>query len=175
MSLYCEIYTIKLASELKMIKTYNNKQSEKTRKFQPGKWRASMKKMTGRKVLSFAMASAMTMGMGTAAMAEETTTYPMDTDAKFVYWGEINGSVSANFNSLGDTEIGKDWQKNTGVTIEFQHPTAGQATEQFNLIIADGDYPDLRHRKWSSSSTYPGGPEKAMADGVILDLTDLIN
>ena len=72
-----------------------------------------MKKMTGRKVLSFAMASAMTMGMGTAAMAEETTTYPMDTDAKFVYWGEINGSVSANFNSLGDTEIGKDWQKNT--------------------------------------------------------------
>ena len=91
-----------------------------------------MKKMTGRKVLSFAMASAMTMGMGTAAMAEETTTYPMDTDAKFVYWGEINGSVSANFNSLGDTEIGKDWQKNTGVTIEFQHPTAGQATEQFN-------------------------------------------
>ena len=82
-----------------------------------------MKKMTGRKVLSFAMASAMTMGMGTAAMAEETTTYPMDTDAKFVYWGEINGSVSANFNSLGDTEIGKDWQKNTGVTIEFQHPT----------------------------------------------------
>lgn len=76
-----------------------------------------MKKMTGRKVLSFAMASAMTMGMGTAAMAEETTTYPMDTDAKFVYWGEINGSVSANFNSLGDTEIGKDWQKNTGVTM----------------------------------------------------------
>lgn len=66
-----------------------------------------MKKMTGRKVLSFAMASAMTMGMGTAAMAEETTTYPMDTDAKFVYWGEINGSVSANFNSLGDTEIGQ--------------------------------------------------------------------
>ena len=71
----------------------------------------------------------------------------MDTDAKFVYWGEINGSVSANFNSLGDTEIGKDWQKNTGVTIEFQHPTAGQATEQFNLIIADGDYPNLWHRK----------------------------
>ena len=29
-----------------------------------------MKKMTGRKVLSFAMASAMTMGMGTAAMAD---------------------------------------------------------------------------------------------------------
>lgn len=107
-----------------------------------------MKKMVGRRVLGFAMASVMAMGMGTAAMAEETT-YPMDTDATFVYWGELNSSVSANFNSLADTEIGKDWQEKTGVTIEFQHPTAGQATEQFNLIIADGDYPDLWHRNWS--------------------------
>ena len=65
-----------------------------------------MKKMVGRRVLGFAMASVMAMGMGTAAMAEETT-YPMDTDATFVYWGELNGSVSANFNSLADTEIGK--------------------------------------------------------------------
>ena len=69
-----------------------------------------MKKMVGRRVLGFAMASVMAMGMGTAAMAEETT-YPMDTDATFVYWGELNGSVSANFNSLADTEIGKDWQE----------------------------------------------------------------
>lgn len=118
-----------------------------------------MKKMVGRRVLGFAMASVMAMGMGTAAMAEETT-YPMDTDATFVYWGELNSSVSANFNSLADTEIGKDWQEKTGVTIEFQHPTAGQATEQFNLIIADGDYPDLWHRNWSSSSTYPGGQRR---------------
>lgn len=60
-----------------------------------------MKKMVGRRVLGFAMASVMAMGMGTAAMAEETT-YPMDTDATFVYWGELNGSVSANFNSLAE-------------------------------------------------------------------------
>lgn len=42
-----------------------------------------MKKMVGRRVFGFAMASVMAMGMGTAAMAEETT-YPMDTDATFV-------------------------------------------------------------------------------------------
>ena len=54
----------------------------------------------------------------------------MDTDATFVYWVELNGCIPNN--SLADTEIGKDWQEKTGVTIEFQHPTAGQATEQFN-------------------------------------------
>ena len=93
-----------------------------------------MKKMVGRRVLGFAMASVMAMGMGTAAMAEETT-YPMDTDATFVYWGELNGSVSANFNSLADTEIGKDWQEKTGVTIEFQHRICGIETGQTAVLI----------------------------------------
>ena len=97
-----------------------------------------MKKMVGRRVLGFAMASVMAMGMGTAAMAEETT-YPMDTDATFVYWGELNSSVSANFNSLADTEIGKDWQEKTGVTIEFQHPViiriCGIETGQTAVLI----------------------------------------
>ena len=130
--------------------------------------------MTGRKVLSFA-GIRNDNGNGNRGNGRGDHHLSNGYGCKVCILGEINGSVSANFNSLGDTEIGKDWQKNTGVTIEFQHPTAGQATEQFNLIIADGDYPDLWHRNWSSSSTYPGGPEKAMADGVILDLTDLIN
>ena len=61
-----------------------------------------MKKMVGSRVLGFAMASVMAMGLGTAAMAEETT-YPMDTDATLVFWGYLNSSVSANFNSVSDT------------------------------------------------------------------------
>lgn len=77
-----------------------------------------MKKMVGRRVLGFAMASVMAMGMGTAAMAEETT-YPMDTDATFVYWGELNGSVSANFNSLADTEIGKAGRRRLELQLNF--------------------------------------------------------
>lgn len=101
----------------------------------------------------------------------EITVYPMDTDESLVYWGGINGNVSANFNNLGDTEIGKQWQEQTGVTIEYQHPPIGQETEQFNLLIADGNYPDLWMWSWQS---YPGGPDKALEDGVILDLTDII-
>lgn len=80
---------------------------------------------------------------GSEEAVAEVTTYPIDTDTTFTYWGVLNGNVSANFNSLGDTEIAKMWQENTGVTIEFQHPTAGQDKEQFNLIIADGNYPDF--------------------------------
>lgn len=44
----------------------------------------------------------------------EITVYPMNTDESLIYWGGLNGNVSANFNNLGDTEIGKQWQEQTG-------------------------------------------------------------
>ena len=54
-----------------------------------------MKKMVGRRVLGFAMASVMAMGMGTAAMAEETT-YPMDTDCLLYTSGIDNGDPACH-------------------------------------------------------------------------------
>lgn len=106
----------------------------------------------------------------------EATTYPIDTDKTLTYWGMLNSNVAANFTNLGETELAKDWQAQTGVTIDFQHPVTGQDKEQFNLIIADGtDYPDLWDYKWDDPNVVPGGAAKAIEDGIILDLTDLIN
>lgn len=99
-------------------------------------------------------------------------TYPMETGANLTYWCELNQNVSANFSNLGDTPFGKEWQKETGVTIEFQHPPANQGSEQFSLLLADGELPDLMEYAWMS---YPGGPEKAITDGNIYELTDIIN
>ncbi len=105
----------------------------------------------------------------------EETSYPLNSDETLVFWGALNANVSANFSNLGDTEIGKQWQEQTGVTIEFEHPPVGQETEQFNLLIADGNYPDLWQQSWNNPNIYPGGPEKAIEDGVILDLTEIID
>lgn len=104
--------------------------------------------------------------------AEGENVYPLDTDETLVYWGQLNWNVAVNFNSLGDTEYGKQWQEQTGVKIEFQHPASGQDNEQFNLMVTDGTYPDLWKYDWRF---YPGGPSKALDDGIILDLTDIIN
>ncbi len=113
----------------------------------------------------------------TSSSEEQTTatsefTYPMDTDVTLTYWCELNNNVSANFASLGDTPFGQQWQEETGVTIEFQHPPANQGSEQFSLLLADGDLPDMMEYAWMSFS---GGPEKAIQDGVIYELTDIIN
>lgn len=105
-----------------------------------------------------------------AAPAGETT-YPLTNGGKLTYWLQLNSNVSANFTNLGDTELGKQWQEQTGVQIEFQHPAAGQEKEQFNLIVADGNLPDIMEYGWVNS--YPGGPEKAIRDGVIISLNDV--
>jgi putative aldouronate transport system substrate-binding protein len=86
------------------------------------------------------------------------------------WWLTLNANVSANYANLGATPFGKGLMQKTGVTVEFLHPPAGGASEQFNLMVADGDLPDLMEYNWLN---YPGGPEKAIADGVIIPLNEV--
>ncbi|MFR8337370.1 MAG: hypothetical protein ACLVAW_12230 [Eisenbergiella massiliensis] len=58
------------------------------------------------------------------------------------------------------------------MTVEFQHPASGREKEQFNLIVAD-DLPDIMEWQWVKQ--YPGGPEKAIKDGVIIPLNDIFD
>lgn len=103
--------------------------------------------------------------------APEEFTYPMEKGDKLTYWAELTTNVSINWSNLGDTPFGKGLMENTGAEIEFLHPPAGQTKEQFSLILADGNLPDLMEYNWTVD--YPGGPEKAIKDGVILPLNDI--
>ncbi|MCD7820502.1 MAG: extracellular solute-binding protein [Lachnospiraceae bacterium] len=98
--------------------------------------------------------------------------YPMNIDVVLTYWCELDTNVSANYDNLGDTPFGQQWQEETGVTVEFQHPPLNQGSEQFSFLLADGNLPDLMEYSWIN---YPGGPEKAIQDGVIYELTDIMN
>lgn len=112
-------------------------------------------------------------GGATAEASEsEFTGYPMTGDHNLTYWCELNSNVAANYTNLGETPFGQGLMERTGVNIEFQHPPTGQLNEQFNLILADGNLPDLMIYPWQS---YPGGPEGAIADGTIIALNDIID
>ena len=118
----------------------------------------------------------------TAAVAEATTaaaeaapaefSYPMDTDVTLTYWAELNANVAANYNNLGETELGKNLMAQTGIDVEFSHPAVGQLNEAFNLLLSDEVLPDIMEYNWLG---YSGGPEKAIKDGVIIPLNDIID
>ncbi len=83
----------------------------------------------------------------------------------------LDAKASATITNLNEMISFKEFEKRTGIHIDFKHPTAGQETQQLNLTIASGDLPDMMYTGWSS---IPGGPEKAVKDGVIQPLNDLI-
>lgn len=86
------------------------------------------------------------------------------------YWAGL-GSNSANMQSLDENLVWQEMQRIFDVDIEFIHSPGGQDVEQFNLMLASREFPDIVDSNWSA---YNGGPEKAISDGVIIKLNDLI-
>lgn len=109
------------------------------------------------------------------AIAEEPkVTLPLtETAEKLTYWIALdNWKAAPEISSYEEVAAYQELEKLTGVDVEFIHPVIGQEAEQFNLMVASGEYPDIIFYNWAA---YPGGPEKAIADGVILPLNNLID
>ncbi|MDF2924669.1 MAG: transporter substrate-binding protein [Paenibacillaceae bacterium] len=103
-----------------------------------------------------------------SASPQAQAAYPLKTDKQLTYWAENNTTKP----TMGDAPFFQEYQKQTGVPLKFISPPAGQTKETLNVLLASGDLPDMIEYDWFN---YPGGPEKAIADGYILKLNDLID
>lgn len=65
----------------------------------------------------------------------------------------------------------QELQKRVGIQIEWQAVDNSNADEQYKLMIAAGNYPDII--QWIQSS-YPGGVPKLVSEGVLIKLNNLI-
>jgi putative aldouronate transport system substrate-binding protein len=102
-------------------------------------------------------------------------TYPVETTETLTYWIDLNAqNVAPNFNSFNDTEFAKYIQEETGIKIEYMSPPVGNQEQSFNLLVASGNMPDIIAYDWAKPGRYPGGPEAAIANKVILPLNDLL-
>ena len=100
-----------------------------------------------------------------------TDAYPLDTDVELTLWAPLSTNVSATSASMGDTRIEAAVYEATGVKINYIHPTQGEETVKFNLMIAADNLPDMITYNWFNN--FPGGPAKAIEDGYILSLNEL--
>jgi putative aldouronate transport system substrate-binding protein len=99
--------------------------------------------------------------------------YPIKTDVKLKMWMSLHGNLASQVKNFGDSEIGKELEKKTGIKVEYSHPAQGQEKEQLNLMLASNDLPDIIEWDWFSG--FSGGPEKAINDGYIIKLNDIFN
>ena len=87
---------------------------------------------------------------------------------KVTYWKPLSKNASQITSNMSETPFGKALMEKTGVEIEFMHPALGQEGEKFNILMASGTLPDIIEHSWAKS--YPGGPNKALADGLIQEI-----
>ncbi|MFC0215291.1 extracellular solute-binding protein [Paenibacillus chartarius] len=100
------------------------------------------------------------------------TTYPIKTDKTLSYWAEIVPNLVGVKSSLAEVPFFQEWQKKTGVKLNITSPVVNQSKEGLNIMLASGNLPDMIEYNWLD---FPGGPEKAIKDGYILKLNDLID
>lgn len=90
----------------------------------------------------------------------EAATYPIQTDKKLTYWGEINGNLIGVKNSHSEIPFFQKWQEKTGVPLEFTAPPTGQVRESLNVMLASGDLPDMI--EYNFIGDFPGGRKKQL-------------
>jgi len=87
---------------------------------------------------------------------------------KLTYWVVLSTPYVTNYIEL---PFRQNLQKKTGIEVEYMHPSSGSYQETLNIVLASGEYPDMIEYSWP---TYPGGVVKLYNDGVILELTELM-
>lgn len=90
----------------------------------------------------------------------------------FTYWTPLPAAIATHVQSYNEVEMYKELEKKTGIHIDFIHPAAGQEHEQFNLMLASREYPDMVEYSWTN---YNGGVQKAIDDNVIIALNDYLD
>lgn len=99
------------------------------------------------------------------------TDYPLvDEPATLTLWVSFQTNMYGILpNGFEDHSTYKLAEELTGVNIDFLHQSVETQDEQFNLMIASGDYPDMVSRM-----EYNGGFDAAVNDEFAVDLTPYI-
>jgi putative aldouronate transport system substrate-binding protein len=88
----------------------------------------------------------------------------VDKPITITVWWPFSSTI---MKGLDECAVFPEMEKRTGIHVEFQYPTVGQETDNFNLKISSNDLPDF----FFQPPEYKGGFQKAIADGVYADVT----
>ncbi|MBR2884310.1 MAG: extracellular solute-binding protein [Clostridia bacterium] len=99
----------------------------------------------------------------------DLSSYPIKTDVKLTYYMPLRSESAGIIENYSESSFAKEYEKRTGVKIEYIHPPVGQEAATLGLLIASGELPDIMQNNWT---TYQGGVSGAVNDEVIVPLND---
>ena len=89
----------------------------------------------------------------------------------FEIWMGANPNAMNYITSLAENRTVMEIVERTGVNWSFIHFHPSTQTEEFNLVMASGDYPDAMN---GVANQYVGGADKAIEEEVFLDLNEYL-
>lgn len=106
-----------------------------------------------------------------AGCGEEVINVGESSDSKLTFWALPSGTTwCSTYNDLKSLQL---ISEKCGIEVEYIHPSSSRWEEQFNIMIASGEYTDIiQQNDWSSA--YNGGLPGVFKDGIIIDLTEHI-
>lgn len=103
----------------------------------------------------------------------EPLSYPVsDGSTTLTYWYSYPPFVPNFLDDVSDKEIYRAIDDATGVNIQVVGYSLINASEQFQLMVASGDYTDIIY---GFGSNYSGSVEGAVEDDVIIDLAEYLD
>lgn len=96
-------------------------------------------------------------------------TFPLEETITLDYWMPMDPKVSKITTTVGEIELYKELEKRTNIKINFLHPPLEQHTEQFNLMVASNEMPDIFEY---DMTLYKGGAQKALDDEIMIPFND---
>ena len=103
--------------------------------------------------------------------APAENSYPLDTDESLTLVATFPDPLFASYpGGMADCQIYQVAEEKTGVHMEYQPLSTSASSEQFNVMIASGSYPDLIG--WGLN--YTTGDDAAVEEDIYYDLIDYI-
>ena len=103
---------------------------------------------------------------GDEALTEQTLPIS-DEKTTLSYWRVWSNDYTPDFNAY---QVNKEMEEKTNVKIEFTTVASSIAKEKFGILLASQDLPDLIE----NNVAYPGGGEKAISDGIYIDMAPYV-
>lgn len=131
-----------------------------------------MKKSLAKRLVAVFMAFALTLSLaGCGKKGANVGTGEMPKSLR-IFSYVSNNTAKAGKTSRGDVLQYKIAEERTGCKIDWMNVDEAAVKEQFNLMIASGDYPDLVNFTWGSVA---GGASSFVDDGFIVPISDYLD
>lgn len=100
--------------------------------------------------------------------------YPDLQGETITIWHAMVTANTQATSDLGEYQVIKDLEEKFNCRLEFIHPPVGQERDNFTIMMADTQLPDMIFCS-GIDQYYPGGVNAAYEDGILYDYTSLIN